>query len=69
MSWALIVAGVEASRAGDEVQRYIGEKLVDMSRDQGIASPLVARGVLERFWAKGEGRWDNCFDDAFAFIM
>ncbi|KXX74089.1 hypothetical protein MMYC01_209856 [Madurella mycetomatis] len=69
MSWALIVAGVEASRASDEVQRYIGEKLADMSRDQGIASPLVARAVLERFWARGGGRWDDCFDDAFAFIM
>ncbi|GAB1311461.1 hypothetical protein MFIFM68171_01671 [Madurella fahalii] len=69
MSWALIVAGVEASRASGEVQRYIGEKLADMSRDQGIASPLVAKGVLERYWARGGGRWDECFDDAFAIIM
>ncbi|KAK0718966.1 hypothetical protein B0T21DRAFT_404316 [Apiosordaria backusii] len=74
MTWPLIVAGVEAARAGGEVQRYIGRCLVDMARDQGITPPLVAKRLLERFWAgegsgSGEKRWDDCWDGAYALIM
>jgi vacuolar-type H+-ATPase catalytic subunit A/Vma1 len=69
MTWPLVVAGVEAARAGREVQRYIAERLKEMSRDQGSAAPLVARGVLERFWAGGGGRWDECFREPLAFVM
>ncbi|KAK4682437.1 hypothetical protein QC764_116370 [Podospora pseudoanserina] len=70
MTWPLIVAGVEAARAGADVQKYIGRCLVDMARDQGISPPLVAKRLLERFWVGGrERKWDDCWDGAYAFIM
>ncbi len=69
MAWPLVVAGVEAARAGEGVQMYIKERLAEMSRDQGSAPPLVARGVLERFWARGGGRWDECFVEGVALVM
>lgn len=69
MTWPLVVAGVEAARAGREVQRYIGDRLREMSRDHGSAPPLVARGVLERFWGAGGGRWDECFREPLALIL
>ncbi|KAH6628080.1 fungal-specific transcription factor domain-containing protein [Chaetomium tenue] len=68
-TWALIVAGVEAARAGAGVQRWIGERLDDMSRDHGVAGPRVARATLERFWAKGGGSWDECFPEPCCFLM
>ncbi|KAK4174203.1 putative C6 zinc finger domain protein [Triangularia setosa] len=71
MTWPLIVAGVEAARADGDVQRYIGRCLVDMAKDQGIAPPLVAKRLLERFWVgrSEQKRWDDCWDGAYAFIM
>lgn len=69
MTWPLVVAGVEAARASSEVQRYIGERLVEMSKDQGSAPPLVAKGVLERFWFLGGGSWDDCFGEPLALVM
>jgi hypothetical protein len=70
MTWPLIVAGVEAAgRASDAVQGWIGERWAEMTRDQGCAPPLVARGLLERFWRRGGGRWDECFGEGMAFVV
>ncbi len=70
MTWPLVVAGVEAARsAGDGVKRWIAERLAEMSRDHGSAPPLVARGVLERFWARGGGSWDECFVEPVALVL
>ncbi|KAK4034040.1 fungal-specific transcription factor domain-containing protein [Parachaetomium inaequale] len=69
MTWALVVAGVEAARASAEVQRWIGHRLDEMSRDQGAAAPRVARGVLEGFWARGGGGWDQCFAEPLCLVL
>ncbi|KAK3298800.1 fungal-specific transcription factor domain-containing protein [Chaetomium fimeti] len=69
MVWALVVAGVEAARAGGGVQKWIGERLDEMSRDHGAAGPRVARDTLEKFWAAGGGTWDECFTEPCCFLM
>jgi hypothetical protein len=73
MAWPLIVAGVEAARAGDAVQRYVAQSLAALGRETGCAPPLVARRVLEGFWARGQGRaggtWDECFEEGLALVM
>ncbi|KAK4151872.1 hypothetical protein C8A00DRAFT_16761, partial [Chaetomidium leptoderma] len=69
MLWPLVVAGVEAARASREVQAYIGQRLREMSRDQGCATPLVGKQVLERFWALGGGTWDDCFEEPVALVL
>ncbi|KAK4140043.1 fungal-specific transcription factor domain-containing protein [Dichotomopilus funicola] len=70
MTWPLVVAGVEAARAGREVQRWISSRLDELSRDQGGATPRVGKAVLERYWAKGgEGGWDGCFVEPLCLII
>lgn len=72
MTWALVVAGVEAARAGKGVQKYIGACLHEICRSQGLAATMVVKRALERFWNKGgEGGWDECWDgdDGYAFIL
>ncbi|KAL2136158.1 hypothetical protein VTI74DRAFT_5211 [Chaetomium olivicolor] len=70
MTWPLIVAGVEAARASREVQRYVGERLAEMGREQGCAPPLVARAILEKFWDRGgEGGWEGCFGEVWALVL
>ncbi|KAK4465449.1 putative C6 zinc finger domain protein [Cladorrhinum samala] len=72
MTWALVVAGVEAARAGKGVQKYIGGCLHEICRSQGLAATMVVKRVLERFWSKGgEGGWDGCWegDEGYAFIL
>ncbi|KAK4122880.1 hypothetical protein N657DRAFT_664693 [Parathielavia appendiculata] len=69
MAWPLIVAGVEAARAGREVQRWVGERLAELSRYHGSATPRVAKMVLEGFWATGDERtWDQCFAEPVCLV-
>ncbi|KAL2198301.1 fungal-specific transcription factor domain-containing protein [Corynascus similis CBS 632.67] len=68
-TWSLVVAGVEAARAGRDVQRWVGARLDEMRRDQGMAPPRVARTVLERFWARGGGSWDECFTEPLCLVL
>ncbi|KAK3984076.1 putative C6 zinc finger domain protein [Cladorrhinum sp. PSN332] len=70
MTWALVVAGIEAARAGREVQKYIGGCLRDVCRDQGLAATMVAKRALERFWDRGGTRWDECWEgEGYAFVL
>lgn len=67
--WPLIVAGVEAAGSSNTEQRLIARRLEQQSRDLGTQLPLVAKEVLERFWAGGSKRWDDCFDRPYAFLL
>ncbi|KAK0628375.1 fungal-specific transcription factor domain-containing protein [Bombardia bombarda] len=73
MTWPMVVAGVEAARAGAGVRTFIVRELEAMGREQGRSSSLVAKGLLERFWAGdgrgGKGRWDECFDVPYALVL
>lgn len=68
MMWPLIVAGVEAADASAAIRTFVDEQLTEMSRDLGTPLPLLAKGVLKRFWASGKTGWDDCFDKPYAFV-
>lgn len=69
MAWPLIVAGVEAAHRPKGVQRKVAAALEVFSVNTGISTPLVARTMLERFWASGKTGWDDCFDRPFALVV
>jgi hypothetical protein len=51
------------------IRDFVAAQLPVLARHGGTYMPLVAKGVLERFWASGETRWDACFDRPYAFVM
>ncbi|EXJ77160.1 hypothetical protein A1O3_10318 [Capronia epimyces CBS 606.96] len=66
--WPLVILGTQATSANDTVRRvFVRDKLYEMSRFIGLSSPLVAKEVLERFWASGKTSWDDCFDKQYVF--
>ena len=67
MLWPLVVLGVEAVNGDASIRAFVSKQLPEMSRHIGTYVPLTAKGVLERFWASGETRWDACFDRPYAF--
>lgn len=67
MLWPLVLLGVESVNGGAAMRAFVGKQLSDLSYHLGSCVPLVAKGVLERFWASGETRWDACFDRPYAF--
>ncbi|UNI24696.1 hypothetical protein JDV02_010424 [Purpureocillium takamizusanense] len=68
MLWPLVTLGVQAKN--DIVMRgYVSHELTGLSTSMGTCSPLIAKSVLERFWASGENCWDACFDRPYVFTM
>lgn len=67
MVWPLVLLGVEAVH-GDAVTRaFVAKQLTELSCSIGIYLPLLAKDVLETFWASGETRWDACFARPYVF--
>lgn len=69
MIWPLILLGVEAVYGTAEMRALVTFQLTELSYDVGTYGPLTANGVLESFWASGKTRWDDCFDQPYAFTM
>jgi hypothetical protein len=67
MIWPLILLGVEAVHGTAEMRTFVTTQLTELSYDVGTYGPLTANGVLESFWASGKTRWDDCFDQPYAF--
>lgn len=67
MIWPLILLGVEAVHGIAEMRAFVTTQLTELSYDVGTYGPLTANGVLESFWASGKTRWDDCFDQPYAF--
>lgn len=67
MVWPLVCLGIEAAHGNASMRTFVAQKLSEMSRHVGTHVPLTAKGVLERFWASGDTRWDACFDRPYAF--
>jgi Fungal specific transcription factor domain len=67
MLWPLIVLGVEAVNGGPELRAFVRNQLPELSCRIGVYLPLVAKGLLEKFWASGETHWDACFDRPYGF--
>lgn len=68
MLWPLVVLGVEAVHGGAAMRTFVARELTEISRALGMYVPLAGKGVLDRFWASGETRWDACFDRPYAFV-
>lgn len=68
MVWPLVVAGVEAASGTAEERAFVDQQLFQMTCDTGASYPLVAKGVLEKFWVSGKTRWDDCFDRPYAVL-
>ncbi|KAK9776808.1 hypothetical protein AB5N19_10686 [Seiridium cardinale] len=69
MLWPLTVLGVEAVHGGVAMRAFIQNQLPELSCYAGVYAPLMAKCILERFWASGGTRWDACFDRPYAFAM
>ncbi|KAK3290838.1 fungal-specific transcription factor domain-containing protein [Chaetomium fimeti] len=79
--WPLVVLGVQAAQTHahahdvhggcgvQEMRDFVAAQLPVLARYGGTYAPLMAKVVLERFWASGETRWDACFDRPYAFVM
>ena len=67
MIWPLILVGVEAVHGTAQMRAFVTTQLTEVSYDVGTYVPLTANGVLESFWASGKTRWDDCFDQPYAF--
>lgn len=77
LMWPLVVAGMNAGAgeavsddAGgqEELRGYVRRELGKMATGLGTPLPLTARGALDRFWGRGGGGWDECFDRPYAFV-
>lgn len=51
------------------IRDFVAAQLPVLARHGGTYMPLVAKAVLEKFWASGETSWDACFDRPYAFVM
>ncbi|VUC33700.1 unnamed protein product [Clonostachys rosea] len=65
VGWPLYVLGMEAANSCGELKDFVRDELVGMSYHIGTNTPLVAKELLERFWASGDSRWDLCFDKPY----
>lgn len=68
MIWPLVLLGVQAANGGAAMRAFVSEKLPELSYYVGSYVPMVAKAVLERFWASGKTRWDACFDLPYTFV-
>jgi hypothetical protein len=68
MSWPLVVAGMHAEGDNTVYRPYITTESPRLSRDIGIALPLLSTAVLEKYWASGKEGWDDCFGQAYVFV-
>lgn len=65
--WPFSVAGVAAARGRTEDRAFICEQLVNLGQTLGLATPVVLKGVLLKFWRSGSTRWDDCFEEPHYF--
>ncbi|KAK0616923.1 C6 zinc finger domain-containing protein [Immersiella caudata] len=68
--WPLVVLGVEAAESvqGMAMQAFVRAALLGMSHYVGSYAPRAAAAVLQRYWASGKRRWDECFDQPHLFL-
>jgi hypothetical protein len=66
--WPFCVAGVAGVSGSAADRAFINEKLLHMNRSIGQPTPMILRGVLQRFWCSDSKCWDGCFDRRYCFI-
>jgi hypothetical protein len=68
LNWPLAVLGCALARSRPEDQALVGKFLVDAAIDPNSTQPLTIRAKLQRFWASGTTRWDECWREPFVVI-
>ncbi|KAK1147250.1 hypothetical protein N8T08_001989 [Aspergillus melleus] len=68
--WDLVVLGVAAVKDAGS-QAFLRERLPSLSDSMGTHVPLLAKGLLEKFWTLDSTNktWDRCFDRPYTFAM
>lgn len=67
MSWPLIVAGMHADGNYAIHRSWLNASLVRISTTLGVALPIAATTVLDKYWASDTEGWDECFDKPYVF--
>jgi hypothetical protein len=67
--WPVVVAGFAAFRHGADARNGIVEKLTRMHVELQAVLPLLAKSVLQKFWASEGTTWESCFDEPYAFVL
>lgn len=60
---------MEAAKEGAAAREFVRKRLNGLAKDLATPPMLEAKRVLERFWASGKVRWDECFDRPYAFVL
>ncbi|PLB51393.1 hypothetical protein P170DRAFT_455556 [Aspergillus steynii IBT 23096] len=70
VGWDLVVLGVAAVK-DTRLQAFLRHQLPCLSYSMGTHVPLLAKGLLEKFWAlkSTHKTWDQCFDQPYTFAM
>lgn len=68
LNWPLAVVGCAFANGSATDQALIGEYLVGAAVDPNSTQPLTIKAKLQRFWASGMARWDDCWREPFVVI-
>ncbi|KAJ5577951.1 C6 zinc finger domain-containing protein [Penicillium hispanicum] len=64
--WSTVVLGMEAVHGDSMMRDWVKEQLKVLQYAVASYVPIMAKGLLERFWASGSSSWDACFDKPYA---
>lgn len=67
MLWPLMVLGIDAVNKGKTRRDLVRSWADEMYSYTGSYSIWHLKEVLERFWASGRTRWDDCWDKPYLF--
>lgn len=70
LMWPLVVAGMDTGAGPEqkEARAFVLGELEKMAVSLGTPLPFVAKDALHKFWKRGGGSWDDCFDGPYAFV-
>lgn len=63
--WPTLVLGAEG---GPQRRGFVHQQMDRVSFHMGTSMPLVAKAVLDDFWASGKTGWEDCFDREYGFL-
>ncbi|KAH9904275.1 fungal-specific transcription factor domain-containing protein [Xylariomycetidae sp. FL2044] len=67
--WPLVVAGQSAAFGTDGDRAFVLRELEGVRRTAGTSLATVLRGLFVEFWASGRTGWDDCFGEAYLFVV
>jgi len=69
--WPLVIAGIGIRTEDEDTQEFILKELAWISKEVGIAAPLLAREFLRKVWLSPveDRKWDGLFDRPYLFAV